>query len=67
MDNQAVRSMMPGQPVREPRINVYIDGYNFYVPLSTMEKPQYELCWCDFLALSRHIVKRLGDTPERVR
>ena len=61
MDHQTGRSPMPGKPVREPRVNVYIDGYNFYVPLSTMEQRQYELCWCDFLALSHHIVKRLGD------
>jgi hypothetical protein len=51
---------MPGQPAQNPRVNVYIDGYNFYVPLSTMEEREYELCWCDFLALADRLTKRLA-------
>ncbi len=39
-----------GKP-SDPPVNVYINGYNFCVPLSTMEESRYELCWCDFLPL----------------
>jgi hypothetical protein len=51
---------MPGKPSENPLVNVYIDGYNFYVPLSTMDERCYELCWCDFLALARLLTKRLA-------
>jgi hypothetical protein len=51
---------MPGKPAQNLRVNVYIDGYNFYVPLSTMEEREYELCWCDFLALAGVFTKRLA-------
>ena len=51
---------MPGKPVADRRVNIYIDGYNFYVPLSAAEDKHYELCWCDFLALSTAIVNRLA-------
>jgi hypothetical protein len=51
---------MPGKPVSDPRVNIYIDGYNFYVPLSTMEESRYELCWCNFLALAEVLTKRLA-------
>jgi len=51
---------MPGKPAEAPRVNVYIDGYNFYVPLSTMEERRYELSWCDFLALAEGLTKRLA-------
>jgi len=51
---------MSGKPVADRRVNIYIDGYNFYVPLSAAEDKYYELCWSDFLALSTAIVNRLG-------
>jgi hypothetical protein len=51
---------MPGKPADDPRVNVYIDGYNFYVPLSTMDERCYELCWCDFVALAGVLTKRLA-------
>lgn len=51
---------MPGKPVADRRVNIYIDGCNFYVPLSTAEEKHYELCWCDFLALANAIVNRLA-------
>jgi hypothetical protein len=54
------RSPMPGRPASDRRVNVYIDGYNFYVPLSTLEERQYELCWCDFLHLGDLLVRRLA-------
>jgi hypothetical protein len=59
MDPQAGRNPMPGKPVADRRVNIYIDGYNFYVPLSGMEEKHYELCWCDFLTLGTAIVNRL--------
>jgi hypothetical protein len=60
MNSQPGRPPMPGKPAEAPRVNVYIDGYNFYVPLSTMEERQYELSWCDFLALAGGLTKRLA-------
>ena len=51
---------MPGKPAADRRINLYIDGYNFYVPLSTMNEEHYELCWCDFLALGKALTNRLA-------
>jgi hypothetical protein len=60
MNSEPGRQPMPGKPAANPRINVYIDGYNFYVPLSTMEESRYELCWCNFLALAGVLIKRLG-------
>jgi hypothetical protein len=60
MESQAGRNPMPGKPAADRRINIYIDGYNFYVPLSTMEEKRYELCWYDFLALGTAIARRLA-------
>ncbi|MCW5983160.1 MAG: hypothetical protein KIT09_34035 [Bryobacteraceae bacterium] len=60
MDSQPGRSPMPGKPSADPRVNVYIDGYNFYVPLSGMDRSRYELSWCDFLSLARVLTKRLA-------
>ena len=54
-EGREIGNPMPGKPVADRRINIYIDGYNFYVPLSTMDEKHYELCWCDFLALGTHI------------
>ncbi len=52
---------MPGQPVAERRLNLYIDGYNFYVPLgSSGRESDYELAWCNFLQLGEHLVQRLA-------
>ena len=51
---------MPGRPAADRRINIYIDGYNFYVPLSTMGEKHYELCWCDFLDLGTGIANSLA-------
>jgi hypothetical protein len=65
MDSQAARNPTPGKPVADRRINLYIDGYNFYVPLSTMEEKHYELCWCDFLALGTAIAARLAKEHPR--
>ena len=60
MTSQPGKPPVPGKPAEHPCINVYIDGYNFYVPLSTMEERLYELCWCDFLALAEGLTKRLA-------
>jgi hypothetical protein len=60
MNSQPRKSPMPGKPADDPRVNIYIDGYNFYVPLSTMQEASYELCWCDFLALAGVLTKRLA-------
>jgi hypothetical protein len=52
---------MPGKPVSDRRLNIYIDGYNFYVPLSSSEKESdYELAWCNFLKLGEHLVDDLA-------
>lgn len=51
---------MPGKPAADRRIKIYIDGYNFYVPLSTIDESHYELCWCDFLALGTAIARSLA-------
>lgn len=51
---------MPGKPAAVRTVNVYIDGYNFYVPLSTMDAHGYELAWCDFLKLAQAVVGRLA-------
>jgi hypothetical protein len=60
MSSHAARNPIPGKPAGDRRINFYIDGYNFYVPLSTKEEKHYELCWCDFLALGTAITARLA-------
>jgi hypothetical protein len=60
MDTQPAKPPLAGKPAEDSRVNVYIDGYNFYVPLSTMDERHYELCWCDFLALSKTMVARLA-------
>jgi hypothetical protein len=60
MESQAGRNPMPGKPAADRRINIYIDGYNFYVPLSTMDEKHYELCWWDFLALGTAIANSLA-------
>ncbi len=51
---------MPGRPVVDRRVNLYVDGYNFYVPLSSMPEHQYELAWCNFWRLGEHLVERLA-------
>jgi hypothetical protein len=52
---------MPGKPVGDRRLNVYIDGYNFYVPLSASgSESDYELAWCNFLRLGEHLVQTLA-------
>ena len=52
---------MPGKPMGDRRLNVYIDGYNFYVPLSgTGKESDYELAWCNFLRLGEHLVQTLA-------
>ncbi len=52
---------MPGKPLSDRRLNVYIDGYNFYVPLSrTGKESDYELAWCNFLRLGEYLVETLG-------
>ncbi len=52
---------VPGKPREERRLNLYIDGYNFYVPLSQSGKESdYELAWCNFLSLGEHLVQRLA-------
>jgi hypothetical protein len=52
---------MPGRPAADRRVNVYIDGYNFYVPLAaTRKESDYELAWCNFLKLSLHLVEALS-------
>jgi len=56
---------MPGRPPARPLVNVYIDGYNFYVPLSTGESRYYDLCWCDFEKLAATLVKRLSISHPR--
>jgi hypothetical protein len=44
------KRVMPGKPAADRCINVYIDGYNFYVPFSRSGKESdYELAWCNFL------------------
>jgi hypothetical protein len=52
---------VPGKPVLDRRLNIYIDGYNFYVPLSSSGKESdYELAWCNFLRLSEHLLETLA-------
>ena len=54
---------MPGKPMGDRRLNVYIDGYNFYVPLSSSGKESdYELAWCNFLRLGEHLVQTLAQS-----
>ena len=51
----------PGKPTGDRRLNVYIDGYNFYVPLTSSGKESdYELAWCNFWRLGEHLVQRLS-------
>src|SRR5947207_550268 len=46
---------MPGKPMSDRRLNLYIDGHNFYVPLSRSGKESdYELAWCNFQRLGEH-------------
>ena len=46
------RRAMPEKPISDRRLNLYIDGYNFYVPLSSSgNESDYELGWCNFLQL----------------
>src|SRR5437764_670797 len=55
------RRAMPGKPVADRRLNLYIDGYNFYVPLSSSgTESDYELAWCNFLHLGEHLVQNLA-------
>jgi hypothetical protein len=51
---------MPGRPVSDRCVNLYVDGYNFYVPLSSKPEHQYELAWCNFWRLGEHLVERLA-------
>jgi hypothetical protein len=54
------KRVMPGKPAADRSVNLYIDGYNFYVPLSRSGKESdYELTWCNFLKLGEHLVDRL--------
>jgi len=51
----------PGRPAERRRTNVYIDGYNFYVPLSAHgSREVYELAWCDFLKFGSFLVDALA-------
>ena len=53
--------VMPGKPLSDRRLNLYIDGYNFYVPLTSSGKESdYELAWCNFWRLGEHLVQRLS-------
>jgi hypothetical protein len=55
------RQSVPGKPATDRRLNLYIDGYNFYVPLSTSGKESdYELAWCNFRLLGEHLVQKLA-------
>lgn len=52
---------VPGKPMADRRLNLYIDGYNFYVPLSSSGKESdYELAWCNFLRLGELLVQTLA-------
>jgi len=52
---------MPGKPILDRRLNLYVDGYNFYVPLSaTGKESDYELTWCNFRCLGEHLVETLA-------
>ena len=50
-----------------PRVNVYIDGYNFYRPIQqkaeeTRDHRILHLAWCDYWALSSRLARRcFGD------
>ncbi len=56
----------PGRPGTDRRLNLYIDGYNFYVPLSSSEKvSDYELAWCNFLSLGEHLVQVLAERHQQ--
>jgi hypothetical protein len=52
----------PGRPVAARTVNVYVDGYNFYVPLSDRPAREYELAWCNFWKLGENLVRALGKT-----
>ena len=63
IQNQAAEPgrAIPGKPIADRRLNLYIDGYNFYVPLTSSGKESdYELVWCDFLRLGEHLLQRLA-------
>jgi hypothetical protein len=63
---QEEKRVMPGKPAADRSINLYIDGYNFYVPLSRSGKESdYELTWCNFLKLGEHLVDRLVREDDR--
>jgi hypothetical protein len=52
---------MPGKPVADRRLNLYIDGYNFYLPLTKSGKESdYELAWCNFYRLGQYLVETLA-------
>ena len=52
---------MPGKPVGDRRLNLYVDGYNFYVPLTRSGKESdYELAWCNFWRLGELLVQTLS-------
>jgi len=47
-------------PAPARSVNVYIDGYNFYVPLSILDERGFELAWCDFLKLANTVLNALA-------
>lgn len=54
---------VPGRPAQRRTLNIYIDGYNFYVAIHRQAKQHhedYELAWCDFLRLGEHLAVRLS-------
>jgi hypothetical protein len=56
---------VPGMPISDRCVNLYVDGYNFYVPLSSGSEQDYELAWCNFWRLSELLVERLArEQPE---
>jgi hypothetical protein len=57
---------MPGKPAADRSINLYIDGYNFYIPLSRSGKESdYELARFNFLKLGEHLLDRPAREDDR--
>jgi len=65
MQSDSDRRPMPGKPVSDRRVNLYVDGYNFYVPLSSLPEDQFELAWCNFHRLGEYLVERLAQERPR--
>jgi hypothetical protein len=60
------RRAVPGKPIADRRVNLYIDGYNFYVPLSSSGRERdYELAWCNFLRLGEQLVQTLAQENQQ--